>query len=344
MKEESAANTITDASPAWKKEELAAALAPTSSHDFDDRYQVSEDDLDRRSEKGVRLVISYLIYPFILFGYIGIYILLSIQDYESFGLGLPEIPALSLLNLITIAVIVISEFVFPYKKAWNKYKKVDLNDIVHLVLVVIIGENLARFIILSYSPYIMNALPDVGLVNPGAWPLAFQLLLGIFIYDFVYYWYHRLFHHSKIFWRSHRFHHAATKLNFTKTVQFNSLEVLFENVLLLGFLKLSGIGNPALIILFSIVSITVMLKHSNIYIRYPAWMDFILVNPYNHRLHHSTRKEHYNLNYGGLTMIWDVVFGTYRNGIKHPTTEVGLEDYKPSDNVILQVFDFLRKG
>ncbi len=40
------------------------------------------------------------------------------------------------------------------------------------------------------------------------------------------------------------------------------------------------------------------------------WVEYILITPAAHRIHHSTAPEHYNSNLGILS-IWDRLFGTY---------------------------------
>jgi sterol desaturase/sphingolipid hydroxylase (fatty acid hydroxylase superfamily) len=40
-------------------------------------------------------------------------------------------------------------------------------------------------------------------------------------------------------------------------------------------------------------------------------LDKILTTPSNHRVHHASNREYLDRNFGGSTMIWDRLFGTY---------------------------------
>ena len=40
-------------------------------------------------------------------------------------------------------------------------------------------------------------------------------------------------------------------------------------------------------------------------------IDYILVTPSNHRIHHAQNKEYIDANYGGVFILWDRMFGTF---------------------------------
>jgi sterol desaturase/sphingolipid hydroxylase (fatty acid hydroxylase superfamily) len=40
------------------------------------------------------------------------------------------------------------------------------------------------------------------------------------------------------------------------------------------------------------------------------WVEYVLITPAAHRIHHSTKPAHFNSNLGILS-IWDRLFGTY---------------------------------
>ena len=43
-----------------------------------------------------------------------------------------------------------------------------------------------------------------------------------------------------------------------------------------------------------------------------GWMEKIFITPMNHRIHHAKNKEYIDANYGGVFIIWDRMFGTYK--------------------------------
>jgi sterol desaturase/sphingolipid hydroxylase (fatty acid hydroxylase superfamily) len=42
-------------------------------------------------------------------------------------------------------------------------------------------------------------------------------------------------------------------------------------------------------------------------------LEWILMGPANHRLHHSAREEHRNKNFSSALVFWDRIFGTWAN-------------------------------
>jgi len=41
------------------------------------------------------------------------------------------------------------------------------------------------------------------------------------------------------------------------------------------------------------------------------WLEWIVVTPRNHHIHHSDNSAHANANFGVTFSIWDRLFGTY---------------------------------
>jgi sterol desaturase/sphingolipid hydroxylase (fatty acid hydroxylase superfamily) len=57
----------------------------------------------------------------------------------------------------------------------------------------------------------------------------------------------------------------------------------------------------------------VLAQHANV--RFPPWVErlnWILITPGMHRVHHSIDRRDYDLNFGGLFSWWDRLFGTWR--------------------------------
>ena len=43
-----------------------------------------------------------------------------------------------------------------------------------------------------------------------------------------------------------------------------------------------------------------------------GWYEKIFVSPSNHRVHHAQNKDYVDANYGGVFILWDRFFGTYK--------------------------------
>lgn len=175
-------------------------------------------------------------------------------------------------------------------------------------------------------------LPSLHLdrVLPG----AVYAVLGILVISFCDYWAHRLLHRSPLLWHIHKIHHAPAHLNFATRfhehfgMQIIHVPLVTSVMLLLG----TDIVAP-----FGIVLITLdYFQHSNVSFRF-GWLNYVFSTPEVHRFHHSTDPRHYDRNFGGSLIIWDILFGTYFFDADHPPEHYGLDEPIPQSYVMQQV-------
>ena len=145
----------------------------------------------------------------------------------------------------------------------------------------------------------------MSLHDGSPWVWIFALLL----YDFCYYWNHRLGHEVNILWAAHVVHHSSEDYNLSTALRQTASGFLFGWVF---YLPLALLGIPPLV--FIIVGLIDLLYqfwvHTELMPRV-AWLDRVLVMPSNHRVHHGRNDWCLDRNYGGIFMVWDVLFGTY---------------------------------
>ena len=58
-------------------------------------------------------------------------------------------------------------------------------------------------------------------------PLWVKLMLGVVMFDFVSYWFHRMAHITPVIWRFHRVHHSDTTMDASTNFRAHPLEILF---------------------------------------------------------------------------------------------------------------------
>ena len=66
------------------------------------------------------------------------------------------------------------------------------------------------------------------------------------------------------------------------------------------------------------------LAHSNVDMRFPGVLHWVLPTPQNHRVHHAGDRQLQDSNFAGITPVWDQLFGTYRHPDRNPVVEFGL--------------------
>jgi sterol desaturase/sphingolipid hydroxylase (fatty acid hydroxylase superfamily) len=102
-------------------------------------------------------------------------------------------------------------------------------------------------------------------------------------------------------------------------------------------LKMREAGNAALYSTIFLVGLS-MFYHSAIHIELP-WLDYIVVTPQVHRIHHSVRAEHQNRNFADVLPMFDLVFGTFERPKRDefPATGLGLESIAPRSLLTAQL-------
>ena len=153
-----------------------------------------------------------------------------------------------------------------------------------------------------------------GLLNQVAWPLWVEIGLALLILDFAIWGQHQITHKVPVFWRFHRMHHADRDMDVTTALRFHPVEILASMGLKIGLVYALGPQAVAVVLFEILLNGTALFNHANLAL--PRWLDgavrLVLVTPDMHRVHHSTRREEHDSNYGFALSIWDRMFRTYR--------------------------------
>lgn len=172
-----------------------------------------------------------------------------------------------------------------------------------------------------------------GLFNQLVWPLWVEMLLTIIALDFAIWMQHLITHKVPLFWKFHRMHHADRDMDVTTALRFHPVEILASMALKIGLIYALGPQALAVLAFEILLSGTALFNHSNLAL--PRWMDrglrWVLVTPDMHQIHHSTRREEHDSNYGFALSIWDRIFRTYRaKPLDGLTTGLEWQDERPS--------------
>ena len=144
-------------------------------------------------------------------------------------------------------------------------------------------------------------LPDNSL---WVWLFAFVL------YDFCYYWHHRLGHERNVLWAAHSVHHQSEDYNLSTALRQTSTGFVFGWVF---YLPMAVLGVPLLV--FVTVATVNLLYQFWVHTRHVpklGWFEWCFVTPSNHRAHHAQNALYMDRNYGGVFIIWDRLFGTFQ--------------------------------
>ena len=134
-------------------------------------------------------------------------------------------------------------------------------------------------------------------------------VLAAVLWDFCYYWNHRLGHEISILWAAHAVHHQSEEYNLSTALRQTSSSFLFSWIF---YVPLFLIGFPTDVIV-SVGALNLIYQfwvHTR-HIDRLGVLDRILVTPSNHRVHHAQNEGYIDKNYGGIFILWDRLFGTF---------------------------------
>jgi len=151
----------------------------------------------------------------------------------------------------------------------------------------------------------------------NSWLYWISLMLSI---DFVMYWLHRLEHQCRLFWAAHVTHHSAEHLNFSVEFRTSVFQPLYRFIF---FIPLAFVGfKPVDIFLaYSFMQIWGLLVHTTL-IKKMGWLEYMMVTPSHHRVHHASNVKYLDRNMGMCFIVWDKLFGTFQK-------ELSPEEYEP---------------
>lgn len=156
--------------------------------------------------------------------------------------------------------------------------------------------------------------------------------------DFVYYWVHRAGHRIRWAWAAHVIHHSSqhynlsTALRQTWTGFFGATFILKLPLFLIGFPvpMVAFVGGINLIYQFWI--------HTEVIGRMPRWFEAVMNTPSHHRVHHATNPRYLDMNYAGVFIIWDKMFGTFTPELDEEKPRYGIVKNLGSFNLIWAAF------
>jgi sterol desaturase/sphingolipid hydroxylase (fatty acid hydroxylase superfamily) len=139
---------------------------------------------------------------------------------------------------------------------------------------------------------------------------AWTYLWALLVYDFCYYWFHRIAHERTLFWASHVVHHQSEEFNLTTALRQTATGFLVSWIFYVPSFLL-GIPAEVFVTVGSAHLIYQFWIHSR-HIPKLGGLEWFLVTASNHRVHHAQNPDYVDRNYGGLLIVWDRLFGTFQ--------------------------------
>ncbi len=162
------------------------------------------------------------------------------------------------------------------------------------------------------------------------WLKNYPLTLFLFyyvVYDFVYYWMHRLQHALPWWWALHSMHHSQRQMSCWTNDRGSLIDGFLQSMVLAVVGIVMGVEPDQFAWLMLLGELVQNLSHTNTRLGFGPVLERVLVDPKFHRLHHMLvdpeRPTLHNCNFGQVLSIWDVLFGTSLYGLAPRPTGVG---------------------
>lgn len=157
-------------------------------------------------------------------------------------------------------------------------------------------------------------------------PILYWLLLFI-AEDFLYYILHVVDHYTRFFWASHVTHHSSEQFNLTVGFRSSVFQPLYRFIYFIP-LALLGFKVVDMAVMYSITQIYGILVHTSYIPKFSKMpyklIEYVLVTPSQHRVHHASNTEYLDKNMGMCLSIWDRLFGTFQEEIDDLPIRYGL--------------------
>jgi len=200
---------------------------------------------------------------------------------------------------------ILAEILWGHAKNNNTYRVNDTINSLSLGLL----STVSKLVFLNVGVLVFSRVEQDYALFSLSTESTSHWLIGIVIYDFFYYWFHRISHERQIFWGSHVVHHQSEDYNLSTALRqtgtgFVATWIFFVPCFFLGMpiYMYVGVSTAHLIYQFWI--------HSR-HIPKLGWFEWVFVSPSNHRVHHAQNPRYIDKNYGGLFIFWDRLFGTF---------------------------------
>jgi sterol desaturase/sphingolipid hydroxylase (fatty acid hydroxylase superfamily) len=152
---------------------------------------------------------------------------------------------------------------------------------------------------------------ELHVFNGASLGTAAGAAVGVLVYEFFHYWYHRSAHRFDWLWLAgHQMHHSTESFDAWGAFYLHPLDTaIFTTLSSLVLYPLLGLSPEAGAWAAAVLTFLSVFEHAHV--RTPRWLGYLVQRPESHAVHHQ-RGVHAH-NYADLP-VWDLLFGTFHNG------------------------------
>lgn len=208
-----------------------------------------------------------------------------------------------------------------------------------LVNVLITGLALATAAV-TVSPTVEHLMAwtpanEVGVLAIFKLPTAVEFGIAFLLFDWSFYWWHRMHHRVPLLWRFHNVHHVDPDLDVTTAFRFHAVEIGYSAAFRASQIILIGPAAWMYFIYELVFQLGTVFHHSNIKLplKVERVMNWVFVTPRMHGIHRSHFRNETDSNYSTVFSWWDRLHRSLRLNVPQREIQIGVPGYsRPEDN------------
>ena len=143
--------------------------------------------------------------------------------------------------------------------------------------------------------------------------------------DMRYYWWHRASHRVRWLWADHVNHHSSQHYNLSTALRQPWFGVLaLPGLLFIAPLILIGFPLEMIAFVHGLNLVYQFWIHTEMIDRFPRWIEAVMNTPSHHRVHHAINARYLDVNYAGVFIVWDRMFGSFVEESKEDIPRYGI--------------------
>ncbi|WP_297762628.1 sterol desaturase family protein [uncultured Muriicola sp.] len=232
-------------------------------------------------------------------------------------------------------LLLVVEILYGHFVKNQQHKVLDTVSSISSGLTNIVKDSLGLGVIIVSYPFLLE---NLALTSVKATWLVW--LIAFFAIDFAGYWNHRLSHKINFFWNQHIIHHSSEEFNLACALRQSISNLLGYFPLFLFPAALFGVPTEVIAIIAPIHLFAQFWYHTQ-HIGKMGWLEYVIITPSQHRVHHAINPEYIDKNLGQILSIWDRWFGTFQEELKEVPPQYGVLKPVHTWNPILINFQHL---
>jgi sterol desaturase/sphingolipid hydroxylase (fatty acid hydroxylase superfamily) len=214
--------------------------------------------------------------------------------------------------------------------------------VLNLIVAALAFVTAALLIRPAVTPLVEGVEPrSMGLLQIVSFPPDLEFVLGFLLMDLSFYYWHVANHRMPFLWRFHNVHHVDPDLDVSTAVRFHFGEVGLSAAFRVFQVAIIGVNGWMYVTYEMAFQANTLFHHSNVKlpIVIERALNWVLVTPRMHGIHHSQVRDETNSNYSVVFSWWDRLHGSIGLDIPQSRLAIGVPGYsQPEDNRFPNVF------